>query len=312
MHLKNVAPIDYEIEVSDLDYETSPKKTEQKVEVNSKMVEHDTNMTMQPIIPLSRHTSQQLVNRGIDNIKELSIGSPDKLGTPMGLDMKRVVSSSEESWEVTDQHKNIVTMIKEIPSRFFNANQKLKPVLRSDMDFELRPTPRAAVRNSEGDVERLYLPPLPKREMQNRYRDHISDQWNIEFMQSIYFVDNEEECISRWMQRMMKDKTSFWFDQIMYDTIRNDYKEVRKDFNHYIQEKSLKIKNRKNTEIIEAPGLEVNIPKVRTSPRNFGNMVLDQDEEKKKENDINSGTDIKIIKNKQRKESEEIYQDLLR
>lgn len=54
----------------------------------------------------------------------------------------------------------------------------------------------------------------------------------------------------------MRDKTSLWFDQITYDRIRKDYKQVRGDFNHYIQEKELKT-TRKNTEIVSVPGLEV-------------------------------------------------------
>jgi hypothetical protein len=38
----------------------------------------------------------------------------------------------------------------------------------------------------------------------------------------------------------MKDRTSFWFDSITYDSIKSDYKAVKQDFNYYIKDKQLR------------------------------------------------------------------------
>jgi hypothetical protein len=42
------------------------------------------------------------------------------------------------------------------------------------------------------------------------------------------------------MKIMMKDRTSFWFDSITYDSIKSDYKAVKQDFNYYIKDKQLR------------------------------------------------------------------------
>lgn len=74
---------------------------------------------------------------------------------------------------------------------------------------------------------------------------HVETQWVNQFYQSFYYINNTE-CISRWMHRMMRDKTSFWFDQITYDKIRNDYREVRQNFTDYIQDKPTKSPRKKS------------------------------------------------------------------
>ena len=58
----------------------------------------------------------------------------------------------------------------------------------------------------------------------------INSKWAEQIKQSFYYYEDDEECISRWMQDMMKDRTSFWFDAIKYQEIRCDYKEVRNNF----------------------------------------------------------------------------------
>ena len=58
----------------------------------------------------------------------------------------------------------------------------------------------------------------------------INSKWVEQIKQSFYYYEDDKECISRWMQDMMKDRTSLWFDAIKYQEIRCDYKEVRNNF----------------------------------------------------------------------------------
>ena len=58
----------------------------------------------------------------------------------------------------------------------------------------------------------------------------VNSKWAEQVKHSFYYYEDDEECISRWMQNMMKDRTSFWFDTIKYQEIRCDYKEVRNSF----------------------------------------------------------------------------------
>jgi dipeptidase len=123
----------------------------------------------------------------------------------------------------------------------------------------------------------------------------------------MYFIDNEEECISRWMGRMMRDKTSLWFDQITYERIRNDYKEVRKDFNHYIQEKELKT-TRKNTEVVSVPELEVIKEEESKSPKATFERLKTIEEENEENSEENSEEiSHKSLYVNTRKQSEDDY-----
>lgn len=94
--------------------------------------------------------------------------------------------------------------------------------------------------NNESNKAKIQLPPITiNNDSYNQIRTQLNQYWVKEINNSRYFVDNNDEYLSRWMDRMMKDKTSFWFDQISYDKIRNDYKRVEKDYNFYVQEKSI-------------------------------------------------------------------------
>jgi len=57
---------------------------------------------------------------------------------------------------------------------------------------------------------------------------YIEDQWIEEFQKSFHYTENEEEYISKSMKKMMRDKSSFWFDQTAYNEIKKDFSVVRR------------------------------------------------------------------------------------
>ena len=57
---------------------------------------------------------------------------------------------------------------------------------------------------------------------------YIKDQWIEEFQKSFHYTENEEEYISKSMEKMMRDKSSFWFDQTAYNEIKKDFSVVRR------------------------------------------------------------------------------------
>lgn len=69
----------------------------------------------------------------------------------------------------------------------------------------------------------LKIPPSYMKE-ESSMKSFINSKWVEQIFQSFYYIEDQSECISRWMLKMMKDKTSFWFDNIKYIEIRNDYK----------------------------------------------------------------------------------------
>ena len=65
----------------------------------------------------------------------------------------------------------------------------------------------------------------------------IDKQWTKQLQQTFYYQNHDSEQISWWMLRMMRDRTSFWFDEISYEQIRNDYKEVKQNYLNFIEDK---------------------------------------------------------------------------
>ena len=57
---------------------------------------------------------------------------------------------------------------------------------------------------------------------------YIGAQWTEQFKQSFYYIENNEEWFSRKLKKMMRDRSSLWFDYIGYDQIKNDYKAVKR------------------------------------------------------------------------------------
>ena len=58
----------------------------------------------------------------------------------------------------------------------------------------------------------------------------IDRQWVKQLHQLFYYQKVDSEQISRWMIRMMRDKTSFWFDEISFEQIRSDFNEVKQSY----------------------------------------------------------------------------------
>lgn len=107
--------------------------------------------------------------------------------------------------------------------------------------------------NKESQSISIFQPPSirnsPEFEAVHKF---VEAEWMEQFKQSFYYIQEGGENISQWMLRMMKDKTSFWFDHITYEKIRNDYKRVRQDYNNYVDdqkmvENSKKAKRKKST-----------------------------------------------------------------
>ena len=116
----------------------------------------------------------------------------------------------------------------------------------------------------------------------------IDAQWTEQFQQSFYYSVQDTELISKWMQRMMRDKTSFWFDHITYDRIRNDYKEVKQWYIHYVEEKKkqgpIKSKERKHSD---------NKRKMRGDSSNINSEIESKDESATDSQALNS-PEVKI------------------
>ena len=86
--------------------------------------------------------------------------------------------------------------------------------------------------SSSRHTPKLKYPICPIRDDKpyKKMEQFVNSEWIEQVKQSFYYHEDSEECISRWMQNMMKDKTSFWFDAIKYQEIRCDYKEVKNSY----------------------------------------------------------------------------------
>ena len=75
--------------------------------------------------------------------------------------------------------------------------------------------------NEEDFMERNF-------KIRNDISHFIESQWIEEYQQSFHYREDKEGYISKAMERMMKDKSSFWFNQSGYNSIKKDYIFVRK------------------------------------------------------------------------------------
>lgn len=164
-----------------------------------------------------------------------------------------IASFQKIDFDSLDPKHDLSILIKSIPKWTYqtialgiNASRGVNSILE-DIKRNQRAYYKQHVIHKEGSCITFHSKLRGESFEVNSVQRSIEDEWAEQFQQSFYYIVEDSEFISWWMQRMMRDKTSFWFDQLTYERIRNDYKEVKQWYIHYAEEKK-KQKSMKNKE----------------------------------------------------------------